>query len=708
MSKFGFDPDEFRPSGSVRRVVESALRSSGAADTTLDYALRYVALGWYVLPVRIDKKPVDGYGLNSATNDPAVVRRIWGEQHPDAGIAVACEKSGLVVLDIDPRNDGLATLAELEAEHGRLYSAVAAATQGGGEHRFFRAEPDCVYPGTLGYGVDVKHRGYVVVEPSAGTEGVYRWLPERDPTRGSEPTEAPAPLAQYSRRGPAAQLAPTLVHPGSVVVAPEVYADLRAALRAIPPESPYPEWFAVLQGLSRLADSQSAYQLAHEWSTRSRKPGHTESALKQKWRSCMREPYTVNYQKVFYLADQHDKSWRGADNPNPPPAQLRSLEQVQAQALTLEELQAAQLNPRVVLPYMLYADVRTRIAAGGTGKTTVALYESIRLALGWELWGRQPSAPVRTVLVTREDSREILAARAREIMRALELDSPAVAQVLRHLLILDLSVVGFRISTVREDVVMPHTENLNWLMGRLREFRPDWLIMDPLVSFGVGEQRVNDAEQGLIEAMRILKNEFDCCVEGIHHSGKANAREKILDQYAGRGGSAMADGSRMVCVMQPLTADEFLQVVGSPLAEDESALVMALPKLSYCRPQPNIYIKRRGYHFEQVHPANAPSQSELDSATDLQVYTLIREAWHRNEPLTLQCLKNDYKVHCPNLKRDAIMEALGRLKRQGRITQHTSSGGRGAKALLEPIVSEAGEQSPYALPDPFTQGGSNA
>ena len=102
MSKFGFDVEAVRLTLVTPQAVQEHPQIT---DTTLDYALRYAELGWYVIPVRADKKPLDGYGLNSATKDPAVIRNIWA-QHRNAGIAVACEKSGLVVLDIDPRNGG--------------------------------------------------------------------------------------------------------------------------------------------------------------------------------------------------------------------------------------------------------------------------------------------------------------------------------------------------------------------------------------------------------------------------------------------------------------------------------------------------------------------------------------------------------------------------------------------------------------------------
>jgi RecA-family ATPase len=223
--------------------------------------------------------------------------------------------------------------------------------------------------------------------------------------------------------------------------------------------------------------------------------------------------------------------------------------------------------------------------------------------------------------------------------------------------------------------------------------------MDPLVSFGVGEQRVNDAEQGLIEAMRMLRGEFDCCVEGIHHSGKANAREKTLDQYAGRGGSAMADGARMVCVMQPLEANEWLAATGYYLEPDTTGIVMALPKMSYCRAQESIYLVRRGYAFDWVRPAAQPSVTDIQKDHDGQVYQVIKDAWLRNQPLSLQVVKDDYKaLFYGNLKRDQVLEAIGRLKREGYVLQSESKGGRGAKSVLEPVIVNGEEVSKYAIP----------
>jgi len=360
-------------------------------------------------------------------------------------------------------------------------------------------------------------------------------------------------------------------------------------------------------------------------------------------------------------------------------------------AITPDELNSARLTPRVILRDLLYADVRVRISAGGTGKTTLALFEAVTLALCRPLYGRQPDGPCRTVIVTREDSRQILVARLREIMKAMELAGDEILLVLGQIVIIDKSGESFRLSQVIADVVVPNHATLAELIEALTAWAPDWIIFDPLVSFGVGEQRVNDAEQGLIEAFRILRNRLDCCVEGIHHSGKANAREKSLDQYSGRGGSALADGARMVAVMQPLDADEWLKETGTRLADGESGIVMALPKLSYATPQDAIFIRRRGYAFawERVQKST-PEQRARETAD--QVFRFIESEYHQGRKYSSQDLENS----AANMKltRTEVRAAITVIKVSGRVVYHHVSGKAGSH--FEPVtVAEAdGDGSP--------------
>jgi len=370
MSKFGFDTSPFRLALVTGKLQEDNPQLS---DTIMDHALRYADLGWYVVPVRKDKKPLDGYGLNSATKDPSIIRNIW-TRHPGANIAIACEKSGLVVLDIDPRNGGNETLARLEAEHGLIYSTIASVTQSGGEHRVFKAEPGVSYPGTMGAGLDLKHNGYILVEPSVGESGVYKWQEGKDPTQGSLPIEAPV---IFHGRMTSTSLS-VKTRAGSVAIAPAAYEDLRNALSVIPPETPYDEgWFKVLQGMSRLSDTTRAYEITRDWSCGSSKSSHNLAVFNDKWRACLREDYRVGHQTVFYLADQHCRGWRDVKH-----TEVTLLTGRHPLSLELKCVSGASNVTPIEYVYDRFMSTGVNIIAGaaGVGKTTLVVPMALAVA----------------------------------------------------------------------------------------------------------------------------------------------------------------------------------------------------------------------------------------------------------------------------------------------------------------------------------------
>ncbi len=345
--------------------------------------------------------------------------------------------------------------------------------------------------------------------------------------------------------------------------------------------------------------------------------------------------------------------------------------------ITHQELKQARLTPRVIVQQMLYSDVRLRIGPGGSSKTTLATYEAVVLAIGRPLWGRAAALPVRTVFITREDSREILVARIRSVMEQLMLDEHEEEAVLENITVMDFTDITFRLSAVQDDVVIPHRQNLGSLIDTLREWRPDWLICDPLVSFGVGESRVNDSEQGLIEAFRLLRNELKCCIEGIHHTGKAVARDKVTDQYAGRGGSALADGARMVVVIQPLTSKEWGKSTGTVLADGETGLIMAFPKLSYCKAQASIYIRRRGFEFRMETSVVREDPDEVKRRDAQRLHEFLLNEKDQNRLYTMTELeKAADKIH---MTRAELRDARTLLINDGRLIYH---GGRGQKVCF--------------------------
>jgi hypothetical protein len=133
------------------------------------------------------------HGVKDASTGTAAIAG-WYGRFPDANWGVATgHRFGngyVVVVDVDPRNDGDVTLADLQAEHGTLPETPRALTGGGGVH-YFLLSPKPIACGILGAGVDLKGAGgYVVVAPSWHASGrQYLW------DAGAHPAEVPFAVA---------------------------------------------------------------------------------------------------------------------------------------------------------------------------------------------------------------------------------------------------------------------------------------------------------------------------------------------------------------------------------------------------------------------------------------------------------------------------------------------------------------------------------
>lgn len=166
----------------------------GGESPILAAALEYAARGWITGPVwRIledgrcacrqggckaaGKHPFKG---GRGSNDPAVVRRHFADCDAGGVYIQLGKASGVIALDVDPRNGGDVTLDRLELDVEILPSTLTAFTGGGGQHRLFRYVEvpagdihDCP-------GIDVQSNGKIIVAaPSPHRSGrPYRWLNE--------------------------------------------------------------------------------------------------------------------------------------------------------------------------------------------------------------------------------------------------------------------------------------------------------------------------------------------------------------------------------------------------------------------------------------------------------------------------------------------------------------------------------------------------
>ena len=177
-------------------------------------ALRYARAGLAVFPLHAalqgrctcgrpdcgspGKHPRTSRGLNDATKDEEQVARWWATW-PDANVGIATGAvSGVVVLDVDPKNGGDDGLVGLREEYGNLPATRTVVTGGGGAHFYFRHPGEEIRnsAGRLGPGLDVRgDGGYVVAPPSVHVSGSsYEWA-------DSTPVAAPPDWLVAEMRG---------------------------------------------------------------------------------------------------------------------------------------------------------------------------------------------------------------------------------------------------------------------------------------------------------------------------------------------------------------------------------------------------------------------------------------------------------------------------------------------------------------------------
>jgi hypothetical protein len=155
----------------------------------------YPARGWSIIPIRSgDKRPLVRWEEFQYRRPRRGEVQGWFSGWPEAGIGIVTGGvSGLVVLDIDPRHGGEASLERLERQHGRLPATVECRSGGGGRHLYF-AHPGGLLRNQVGLapGVDLRgDGGYVVAPPTLHASGVrYTWVGDR---RGGMVDVAPLP-----------------------------------------------------------------------------------------------------------------------------------------------------------------------------------------------------------------------------------------------------------------------------------------------------------------------------------------------------------------------------------------------------------------------------------------------------------------------------------------------------------------------------------
>lgn len=257
--------------------MNNALRSPGMMNAALEYARR----GWFVFPLQHGTKGRDAEnrsthllenGHNGASCDETVIRG-WLTRWPDANIGLNLAASGLVAIDADTYKPECRWHEYMRGRN--LPDSLTQRSARGGTHFIFKAQADARYPGKLCDGVDVKHRGYILLAPST-----FEGAPYVMETPG-EPSPAPDWLAATEPAASGLHARVTIDTGRHNQAAPT--SEVEDLLQYIDPDSAgYDAWIEALQALhDHFGGSNEGLALADSWSSRGAK--YKPGEVAEKW-----------------------------------------------------------------------------------------------------------------------------------------------------------------------------------------------------------------------------------------------------------------------------------------------------------------------------------------------------------------------------------------------------------------------------------------
>ena len=159
----------------------------------------YTERGWKIFPVeqnsKLPAKRETGVRLSyqEATNDLNALVPYF-ERYPNANLGLNLIESGLVCIDVD---DYKTDCKFQEFMIGKeMPPTLIQKSASGGTHYLFRADQVEQFPGEMCSQVDIKHKGYILIEPSKIDGKAYTWQTDDDPAPVPQwvPRKATTPL----------------------------------------------------------------------------------------------------------------------------------------------------------------------------------------------------------------------------------------------------------------------------------------------------------------------------------------------------------------------------------------------------------------------------------------------------------------------------------------------------------------------------------
>lgn len=270
-------------------------------------------------------------------------------------------------------------------------------------------------------------------------------------------------------------------------------------------------------------------------------------------------------------------------------------------------------------------DITITTADGGTGKTTLKLFEAVCLALGDRFLGFNCIQKGKTLFITGEDTDKKLAAMLGQIVRQMGLfehhegNNQKIQTILDSIIIKKDSDLCL-ITKDKQNFLVPNSDALRKVLEAIQDINPKMVVFDPISSFWGSEAALNDMNKAVIKFMSTLAENSNASIEMINHLGKSSSSTKDMTQFAGRGGSGLPSNSRVSRTMRQIFEDEYFDMTGEHLGEKQSAILCNVNKFSDGSPLYNkpFVILREGFLFSRKTLTAQKQKEAEERLTDLE------------------------------------------------------------------------------------------
>ena len=318
-------------------------------------------------------------------------------------------------------------------------------------------------------------------------------------------------------------------------------------------------------------------------------------------------------------------------------------------------------------------DITITTADGGTGKTTLKLYEAICLALGERFLGFDCKNPGKTLFITGEDTDKKLAAMLGAIIRQMGLFEEGIGNNGKIQTILDSIVIKkdsdlTLIAKDKQGFLAPNPLAMTKVLEAIEDIKPKMIVFDPISSFWGSEAALNDMSKAVTKFMSELVEKSHACVEMINHMGKQSSANKDMTQFAGRGGTGLPSNARVSRVFRGVSEEEYTEMTGESLLENQAAILVNVNKFSDGSPlynKPFLVIRDRYLFTRKNLTPQKAREAERAMGDPERIFSYVKEQRLLNKYPTQAIVIAHFMLASDNISQDRVKRALLSLQYDG-------------------------------------------